>query len=71
MCLGAQLIAKTLGAEVRKGPRKEVGWLTVEPNAVGASSPVRHFAGVPTVQWHGDTRRGLEAREVRSGRGAA
>ena len=55
VCLGAQLLAKTLGADVRRGPRKEVGWLTIEPTAAGASSPVRHFAGVPTVQWHGDT----------------
>ena len=55
VCLGAQLLAKTLGAAVRRGPRKEVGWLTVEPTAAGATSPVRHFAGVPTVQWHGDT----------------
>ena len=55
VCLGAQLLAKTLGADVRKGPRKEVGWLTVEPTEAGAASPVRHFAGVPTVQWHGDT----------------
>ena len=55
VCLGAQLLAKTLGADVRRGPRKEVGWLEVEPTAAGAASPVRHFAGVPTVQWHGDT----------------
>jgi GMP synthase (glutamine-hydrolysing) len=55
VCLGAQLLAKTLGAGVRRGPRKEVGWLTVEPTEAGAASPVRHFAGVPTVQWHGDT----------------
>ena len=47
VCLGAQLLAKTLGADVRKGPRKEVGWLTVEPTEAGAASPVRHFAGVP------------------------
>ncbi|SIO08181.1 glutamine amidotransferase-related protein [Agromyces cerinus] len=55
VCLGAQLLAKSLGAEVFKGTTKEVGWLTVEPTEAGASSPVRHFAGVPTVQWHGDT----------------
>ena len=55
VCLGAQLLAKTLGADVRKGPRKEVGWLDVELTEAGASSPVRHFAGVRTVQWHGDT----------------
>ncbi|PWC03720.1 glutamine amidotransferase-related protein [Agromyces badenianii] len=55
VCLGAQLLASALGAEVFKGPKKEVGWLTVEPTEAGANSPVRHFAGVPTVQWHGDT----------------
>ncbi|HEY9365335.1 MAG TPA: gamma-glutamyl-gamma-aminobutyrate hydrolase family protein [Agromyces sp.] len=55
VCLGAQLLAKSLGAEVFQGPKKEVGWLTVDPTEAGASSPVRHFAGVPTVQWHGDT----------------
>ena len=55
VCLGAQLLAKTLGAQVYRGPRKEVGWLEVEPTAAGADSPVRHFAGVPTVQWHGDS----------------
>ncbi|WP_022891155.1 glutamine amidotransferase-related protein [Agromyces subbeticus] len=55
VCLGAQLLASSLGAEVFAGPRKEVGWLTVEPTEVGAGSPVRHFAEVPTVQWHGDT----------------
>jgi GMP synthase (glutamine-hydrolysing) len=55
VCLGAQLLAKTLGADVRRGPRKEVGWLEVQPTEAGAASPLRHFAGVPTVQWHGDT----------------
>ena len=55
VCLGAQLLAKTLGARAYKGERKEVGWLTVEPTEAGSDSPVRHFAGVPTVQWHGDT----------------
>ncbi|UOE43760.1 glutamine amidotransferase-related protein [Agromyces larvae] len=54
VCLGAQLIAATLGARVYRGERKEVGWLEVTPTDAGADSPVRHFAGVPTVQWHGD-----------------
>lgn len=55
VCLGAQLLASALGAEVYAGATKEVGWLTVEPTEAGAASPVRHFTGVPTVQWHGDT----------------
>jgi GMP synthase-like glutamine amidotransferase len=29
--------------------------LEVEPTEAGSGSPVRHFAGVPTVQWHGDS----------------
>jgi GMP synthase (glutamine-hydrolysing) len=55
VCLGAQLLAAALGARVYRGERKEVGWLEVTPTAAGERSPVRHFAGAPTVQWHGDT----------------
>ncbi|MFF2370554.1 gamma-glutamyl-gamma-aminobutyrate hydrolase family protein [Agromyces sp. NPDC058110] len=55
VCLGAQLLASALGARVYRGERKEVGWLEVSPTEAGVDSPVRHFAGVPTVQWHGDT----------------
>lgn len=55
VCLGAQLLAASLGASVYKGPRKELGYLAVEPTDAGASSPVRHLAGVPVLQWHGDT----------------
>ncbi|MFF2389029.1 gamma-glutamyl-gamma-aminobutyrate hydrolase family protein [Agromyces sp. NPDC058104] len=55
VCLGAQLLAESLGGRAYKGERKEVGWLNVEPTEAGAASPVRHFAGVPAVQWHGDS----------------
>lgn len=55
VCLGAQLLAAAMDAPVRKGPRKEVGFLEVVPTAAGEQSPVRHFRGVPVVQWHGDT----------------
>ncbi|KQM82272.1 glutamine amidotransferase [Agromyces sp. Leaf222] len=55
VCLGAQMLAAALGANVYPGERKEVGWLEVTPTAAGSDSPVRHFAGVPAVQWHGDT----------------
>ena len=55
VCLGAQMLAATMGGRAYRGERKEVGWLTVEPTGAGADSPVRHFAGVPTLQWHGDT----------------
>ncbi|RXZ46991.1 glutamine amidotransferase-related protein [Agromyces binzhouensis] len=55
VCLGAQLLAAALGADVYRGPRKEVGWLGVELTDAGEDSPVRHAAGVRFVQWHGDT----------------
>jgi GMP synthase (glutamine-hydrolysing) len=57
VCLGAQLLAASLGAEVRRGSRAEVGLLPVELTAAAADDPV--FAGLPrsftTLQWHSDT----------------
>jgi GMP synthase (glutamine-hydrolysing) len=57
VCLGAQLLAASLGAEVRRGTRAEVGLLPVDLTPAAADDPV--FAGLPpsftTLQWHGDT----------------
>jgi GMP synthase (glutamine-hydrolysing) len=55
VCLGAQLMAGALGARVYKGGTTQIGFRAVEATAEGADSPVRHFAGVPVAQWHGDT----------------
>jgi GMP synthase (glutamine-hydrolysing) len=55
VCLGAQMMAGALGASVFKGDSVEIGFRDVEPTDAGMHSPVRHFAGVPVVQWHGDT----------------
>ena len=55
VCLGAQLMAESLGGTVFKGQSNEIGYRSVEPTVEGASSPVRHIAGVPMMQWHGDT----------------
>jgi GMP synthase (glutamine-hydrolysing) len=57
ICLGAQLIAKTLGAKVRKNPVKEIGWYDVTPTAMGEKDPLfSQFAGTEKIfQWHGDT----------------
>ena len=56
VCLGAQLIASTLGAGVGPGPCKEIGWYDVAPTEAGASDPVLgHFrASEKIFQWHGD-----------------
>jgi GMP synthase (glutamine-hydrolysing) len=57
VCLGAQLLAASLGARVYPGPEAEVGVLPVELTDEAAADPV--FGGAPrsfpTLQWHGDT----------------
>lgn len=55
VCLGAQLMAGALGERVYKGDTTQIGFRRVEPTEAGADSPIRHFAGVPVVEWHGDT----------------
>jgi GMP synthase-like glutamine amidotransferase len=57
VCLGAQLLAASLGARVYSGPAPEVGVLPVLLTDEGRDDPV--FASLPqrfaTLQWHGDT----------------
>ena len=53
VCLGAQMIAAAMGAEVYAGPHAEVGFAPVdlhEPEGL-----LRHLADVPVLHWHGDT----------------
>lgn len=56
-CLGAQLLASSLGATIWAGETPEVGVLPVYPTEATAADPV--FGGIgwprPTLQWHGDT----------------
>jgi GMP synthase (glutamine-hydrolysing) len=56
-CLGAQLLAASLGGEVTAGPAPEVGLLPVFLTEAADDDPL--FAGLPrelrTLQWHGDT----------------
>jgi GMP synthase (glutamine-hydrolysing) len=57
VCLGAQLLAASLGARVYRGPEPEVGLLPVELTEAAAEDPVFSDAppSIPTLQWHGDT----------------
>jgi GMP synthase (glutamine-hydrolysing) len=57
ICLGAQLIAKALGASVSANPEKEIGWYDVSVSEEGARDPLlRHFDETERLfQWHGDT----------------
>jgi GMP synthase (glutamine-hydrolysing) len=54
ICLGAQLLARALGAEVRPGERKEIGFAAVEVS--DAEDPVLGglAPGAEVLHWHGD-----------------
>jgi len=55
ICLGAQIIAKALGARVYPGSAKEIGWFPIQRTA--GSHPF--FDGLPDCftpfHWHGET----------------
>jgi GMP synthase (glutamine-hydrolysing) len=66
ICLGSQIIAHCLGAEVYPGPQKETGWHHIELTGEGLKDPLmRQLAIHPGVgdfwrrftvlHWHGDT----------------
>jgi GMP synthase (glutamine-hydrolysing) len=72
VCLGAQLIAASLGAPVWTGAAPEVGILPVALTDAGRSDPVLGALGdeFPALQWHGDTF-GLPAGAVHLARSEA
>ena len=57
VCLGAQLIAKALGAKVYRNPVKEIGWFDI--HLTDAARQDALFAGLEdsetVFQWHGET----------------
>jgi GMP synthase-like glutamine amidotransferase len=57
ICLGAQLIAKALGAKVFKASVKEIGWHDVSLTRIGSIDPFfsRFQKTFPVFQWHEDT----------------
>ena len=57
ICLGAQLIACVLGAQVTRNAHREIGWFPLAVNAEASLHPVaKILAECKTVfHWHGDT----------------
>jgi GMP synthase (glutamine-hydrolysing) len=57
VCLGAQLIAKSLGARVYKNKLPEIGWAPVHFTEAAKSDPVFGGFDSPTTffHWHGET----------------
>lgn len=54
VCLGAQLIATALGAQVRPTGVKEIGFAPLALTKEGREGPLRHLGDVPVLHWHGD-----------------
>lgn len=57
ICLGAQLLAHVLGADVKKNHEKEIGWCDIDLTEDGLKDPLlSHFKPKEKIfQLHGDT----------------
>lgn len=72
VCLGAQIVASALGAEVTRNPALEIGYFPLTLSFEGRSSAVSRAIpeGLAVGHWHGDTF-GLPDGAVRLARSAA
>jgi GMP synthase (glutamine-hydrolysing) len=57
ICLGSQILARSLDVEVVAGPAREVGFEPVRPTPQAKEDPLLAFLGaeVLVMQWHEDT----------------
>ncbi len=54
VCLGAQLMAASLGARVGPGPAKEIGYAPLGLTPTGLNSVLAPLGDQPVLHWHGD-----------------
>ncbi len=57
ICLGAQLIASALGADIYPGNEKEIGWYPLNITEAGKHSALRYLGAehCSMLHWHGET----------------
>jgi GMP synthase-like glutamine amidotransferase len=57
ICLGAQLIASSLGARVFANPEREIGWFPIQPARGASRSAFSTLFEAPleVFHWHGET----------------
>ena len=55
ICLGAQIMARALGARVYPAGVKEIGWARIGLTEAGSASCLAPLAETPVLHWHGDT----------------
>ena len=54
ICLGAQLMARALGAYVAPMADKEIGYTPLNLTEAGERSPLKALGDWPVLHWHGD-----------------
>ncbi len=54
ICLGAQLIAHALGAQVTQAPQKEIGWFPLQ-RSTDCPETIQFGETLRVLHWHGDT----------------
>jgi GMP synthase-like glutamine amidotransferase len=55
VCLGAQLIASSMGSDVFPNPVKEIGWFPVEAVPSKSNSVFQFPESIEVFHWHGET----------------